>query len=180
MIDIKGVRKSLKLTQDQFAKLFGVTQVYISQIENGKSMPSEDLLTSLKDYIHENNIDIKNIVEEPHVLYHQKKASPEDLHAFNVADRIYRVAEMNSLDDYRQGDVLSLQRIQKDSFIPFGRPYLINTVDGLDIITVIQGIDTDSNAYQIIISRDPHIVQPIPIDQINDIFVVKSLIRHKT
>jgi transcriptional regulator with XRE-family HTH domain len=45
---IKEVRKSLKLTQQQFAKELGTSHGFISEIEHGIKKPGYDLMMSLK------------------------------------------------------------------------------------------------------------------------------------
>ncbi len=44
---LKSIRKSKKLTQENLAELVGVDFRYISLIENGKSFPSADLIEKL-------------------------------------------------------------------------------------------------------------------------------------
>ena len=47
-LEIKSKRKSLGLTQLKFAKLLGVAQGYLSELENGLKVPSNRLLLSLR------------------------------------------------------------------------------------------------------------------------------------
>ena len=46
--DIRRLRQAEGLTQEQFARLLGVTWTTISRWENGKSQPSPLALSSLK------------------------------------------------------------------------------------------------------------------------------------
>ena len=50
--EIKGLRKYLGLTQKEFAKMLGVTRVYIMMLETGRKQPSE-LLKKLFDCLEE-------------------------------------------------------------------------------------------------------------------------------
>lgn len=43
-ISIRLIRKNSNKSQKEFAKEIGITQTYISQIENGKKQPSLDVL----------------------------------------------------------------------------------------------------------------------------------------
>ena len=43
----KSVRKKLNLTQYKFSELLGVSQGYLSDVENGKKVPSVTLLLLL-------------------------------------------------------------------------------------------------------------------------------------
>ena len=43
----KSTRKKLNLTQHKFAELLGVSQGYLSHVENGKKVPSVTLLLLL-------------------------------------------------------------------------------------------------------------------------------------
>jgi DNA-binding transcriptional regulator YiaG len=49
--EIKALRKSLNLTQPDFSKALGISETYVSYLENGKRQPSKTLcllLDSLK------------------------------------------------------------------------------------------------------------------------------------
>ena len=43
-LKFKLKRKSLGLTQSEFSRLFGITQGYLSDVENGVKIPSDSLL----------------------------------------------------------------------------------------------------------------------------------------
>lgn len=45
--EVKKIRYNLNMSQEEFARLLGVTQVYISRIELGAAMPSFDLLNRI-------------------------------------------------------------------------------------------------------------------------------------
>jgi transcriptional regulator with XRE-family HTH domain len=56
MKKLKETRKKLGLTQDDIAKLLGVSQAYISRIESGQRQPSaalQKLITFLPELINE-------------------------------------------------------------------------------------------------------------------------------
>lgn len=46
-ITIKNIRKQKKLTQKEFASLCGITQTYLSQIENNSKEPNLSTLKSI-------------------------------------------------------------------------------------------------------------------------------------
>lgn len=48
-IAIRKVRKDLKLKQLDFSSKIGITQTYLSQIENGQKIPSANIFESIKE-----------------------------------------------------------------------------------------------------------------------------------
>ena len=47
-LKFKSKRESLGLTQSDFSKLLGITQGYLSDVENGLKIPSDTLLLLLE------------------------------------------------------------------------------------------------------------------------------------
>jgi transcriptional regulator with XRE-family HTH domain len=47
---IKGLRKEQRLTQKDFASELGIGQAYLSQIEKGHKMPSQELIADIAWY----------------------------------------------------------------------------------------------------------------------------------
>ena len=45
--EIKRVRSTLNIEQKEFAKILGISNVHLSNLENGKKIPSEELLTKI-------------------------------------------------------------------------------------------------------------------------------------
>ena len=54
--DIKNLRLNALLTQDEFAKLLGVSYTTINRWENGKSTPGIKALKKIDQYCKENSI----------------------------------------------------------------------------------------------------------------------------
>ena len=54
--DLKKVRLDALLTQDEFAKLLGVSYTTINRLENGKSIPGIKALKRIDQYCKENSI----------------------------------------------------------------------------------------------------------------------------
>ena len=46
---VKEFRETLRLTQHEMAAVLGVTNVHLSNIENNKSFPSQDLIDRFRD-----------------------------------------------------------------------------------------------------------------------------------
>lgn len=61
MFRIKEARQKAGLTQNQLAIKVGVTQIYISYIENNRKTPSFDLLERIAKELHTS---IKNLIED--------------------------------------------------------------------------------------------------------------------
>lgn len=58
--ELRGVRKSDKISLEQIAKKSGVSTVYVSEIEREKKVPSDDLIQKLSDAY---RIDEKSLYE---------------------------------------------------------------------------------------------------------------------
>ena len=56
---LKELRKEKKMTQEQVAGLFGVSQRSVSRWENGKTLPDISLLIELSDYY---NVDLREML----------------------------------------------------------------------------------------------------------------------
>ncbi len=56
---LKELRKSKKMTQEQVAVLFGVSQRSVSRWENGKTLPDISVLIELSDYY---NVDLREMI----------------------------------------------------------------------------------------------------------------------
>jgi phage repressor protein C with HTH and peptisase S24 domain len=82
MYDLKRVRKYLKVTQLDFAEKIGVTQGYISEVENGKSTLSEKTIERIEaEYTIklENYLIEKNTVNEARPIYYSGKHDEDDV-----------------------------------------------------------------------------------------------------
>ncbi|MBC7475675.1 MAG: helix-turn-helix transcriptional regulator, partial [Candidatus Sericytochromatia bacterium] len=91
--EIKKVRTSLNLDQKDFAKLIGITNVYLSNIEKGKKIPSQDLLTKVFKVI---NQEIpQEILELLNTSHSDKKNKSE-----NISNNIIYSLQENGLYDY--------------------------------------------------------------------------------
>lgn len=51
--EIKKIRTTLNIDQKDFAKVIGISNVHLSNVEKGKKLPSEDLLTKIYQLIHQ-------------------------------------------------------------------------------------------------------------------------------
>ena len=57
--NIKKIRLSLLLTQQEFAELLGVTYESVNRYENGKSNPTLKVQRKLLDIVKKNNLNIE-------------------------------------------------------------------------------------------------------------------------
>lgn len=66
-VNIKEIRKKLKLTQQEFADRLGITRELLGQIERGKKAISKATNILLKNFLKENNVpqDTLNIPSNP-------------------------------------------------------------------------------------------------------------------
>ena len=46
---LRSLRKNKDLTQPELAEVIGIEQSYLSKLENGKSLPSNDVLNRILD-----------------------------------------------------------------------------------------------------------------------------------
>lgn len=122
MVDIKSIRKKAKLTQIEFADYFGITQGYLSELENGKQIPKDELLSRINKYAFENDISIEHCtVQDSNVLYGIQKKSEADLDFVHASEMTYRVNDYNVSNRYLLNTLLYLKKVHR---IILGREYV--------------------------------------------------------
>jgi transcriptional regulator with XRE-family HTH domain len=103
--EIKKVRNSLKnCDQKEFAKLIGVTNVHLSNLENGKKLPSEDLLIKVFKVI--------NQAVPPEILEMLKDSKQESKRNYvepASSDIVYLLQEEGIYNQTRLKDLLKLE-----------------------------------------------------------------------
>lgn len=70
MLNLKKIRKSLSISQKEFSKKIGVSQAYISDVENGKCPASDNFLLKVKE--------IFGVNTEDYLSWNKKKVLKED------------------------------------------------------------------------------------------------------
>lgn len=179
--ELQGIRRSLKLTQIEFAYILNVSQAYISSVEQGKNVVTDKILNNLKQYIDENNLPI-NIVEEPPDDYfsvEEKKTEYQEIYEFIQSDRQYRIPEMNAIGGYAPGSVLALQKVDIQ-YAPIGVLYLIVTrTDNLELLRYIIGRDDNAGVVTIAQTLEGLFAQTYPIKEIAHLYIIKSFFTKK-
>lgn len=175
MVDIRHIRKGLKLSQSEFSKVLGITQGYLSDLENLKQKPGEELLNTILEYAQENNVKIihisNNEVNEHQVPYHTEKKDLLDALRYDLnADRAIRVNEYIAHGRYKPGNILAM--VRHTGIIIFGRPYVIylKGVQHPVICTVYP--EPDNNESIRIKMTDDLPVQTIPRSEISEIYSI--------
>ena len=103
--EIKKVRNGLKnCDQKEFAKLVGITNVHLSNLENGKKLPSEDLLRKVFAVIKQEVPDyIKEMLKE--AKYESKRSGTEPA----SGDIVYLLQEEGIYTYNKLKDLLKLE-----------------------------------------------------------------------
>ncbi len=177
--DIKRIRKELGSSQLNFATMLGITQGYLSELENDKSSPSRDIMEKIKTTALYENIDIENLASEDPVSYDKKKIC-EELIDFESCDMIYRVTDINAVGEYKTGYILAMKEIHRKELAPIGLPYLIQTkTDRLELMRYIMAIDTEKGMVQLAMDLQGKFAQLFPLSEIDHIFTVISFMGQK-
>jgi transcriptional regulator with XRE-family HTH domain len=178
-VEIKGIRKRLKLSQAEFAEILNVSQPYLSEIELNKRPVSELVTENLKRYIDANKIQID--LSEPVVPYLQaEKKTYDEIESFRHCDMIYRVTDINAVGEYKTGYILAMKEIHRKELAPIGLPYLIQTkTDRLELMRYIMAIDTEKGMVQLAMDLQGKFAQLFPLSEIDHIFTVISFMGQK-
>ena len=102
--EIKRIRAGLKCEQKEFARLIGVSNVHLSNLENGKKLPSEDLLIKIFRVV---NLEVpENILEMlKGARQETKKVSSES----TSSEIVYNLQEEGIYNYTRLKDLLKLE-----------------------------------------------------------------------
>jgi transcriptional regulator with XRE-family HTH domain len=181
--ELHTIRKSMKLTQNEFADILGVTQPYISSVEQGRNLVTDKMVNNLKLYIHENNIPI-DLVEDPPEEYIQlcnKKNDCPEIYDFMNAERRYRIPVDNAVGGYQPGTILALNEIEFKEYIPLGILYLIQTMtDRLELLRYITAIDNIAGTIRIAFDINGKFEHDIPVRDISKVYTIKSFFTQKS
>ena len=127
--DIKRVRKILGMSQIEFSNAIGISQPYLSDIENERRNISKEIESQIVNYAKDKNIiiqqhDIHSVVEEIYIPYNsQKKGKEEDIRQLLRAEKVIRVNEYIQHERYTPGTYIGL--IKNTGTLLYGRMYVI-------------------------------------------------------
>lgn len=156
---IKKARELIGLSQQQFADEAGVSQRDISQLENGKrEFINNSIILLLNKYlidinsIFDNSTDVVLLSDK---IKYNKKGLPlipieamagmsngdssalelESEHYYipefqKKADYLIRVSGTSMSPKYYNGDVIACKKIPKETFIQWGKVYVMDTIQG--------------------------------------------------
>jgi transcriptional regulator with XRE-family HTH domain len=181
-VDIKSIRKSMKLSQLDMAKILDISQPYLSEVEQGKRPITDHIATKIKTYIDEHDLPI-TISEEPGATYpglSDKKNECPEFNEFLNADRRYRIPDDNAIAGYRSGTILALKELTMKDYIPLGILYLIETAtDRMELLRYITALDRTSGLIRIAFDLNGRFEQEFPLSEIKRIYQIKSVFTQK-
>jgi transcriptional regulator with XRE-family HTH domain len=179
-IDLKSIRRQLRMSQKDFATAMQVSQPYISEIEKGKRPVSDLIVDNIKDYADAHDLQLDFASEPLPDVYIPKKNRYQELDEFVTSDLIYRVPESNAIGEYRAGLLLAMKKVTNLDGLIIGMPYMIVTAtDEIEIIRYILGIDKSKKTITIAWDLDGRFAQDFPMSEISQIFTIKSYFSQK-
>jgi phage repressor protein C with HTH and peptisase S24 domain len=198
MADIKTVRKSAGLNQEDFARSINTSQGNISRIEKGKQDPTTDIINKIKE-VYGVEIDVEksndlipyynvDIMATPVEVFNDQTTKPEyeiSLPGFTDCDFAINVYGDSMYPTYRSGSIVLCRRVNDKSLIFFGEVYLVITEDHRAIKRVQKNkkegfITLTSDNYHAK-DEDRKRYEPIEvaIDKILNLFIVKGTLRRE-
>lgn len=109
-LNIAKLRKSLRLNQEDFRKIIGISQSYLSELETGKKELTEELYNTIIEKVGRDNIapfieEVSNNIAEqiPHLVVMDKKAIPlfeEEAASCGIPSGFAVAIEANKCDQY--------------------------------------------------------------------------------
>lgn len=114
-MELRKIRKEMRMTQKEFADMLGLTQGYLSELETGKSPITQNIINTLKDH----NLDIsKEENERPisiPIMDVQASAGPG---VMNSVDMIAGSLPMSEKFGMHFGDNVAIISVSGDSMEP--------------------------------------------------------------
>lgn len=156
-VNIAKLRKSLGLTQSEFCKKIGLSQSYLSELENGKKNLYEDQYEKIVEIFGEDTVE--NFLEQKHEntnISNEKKLIPffDDVASIGGTNSLIADVTNNgsisewidagdwfpeataairhygdSMVEYPSGSILALKRVEDWRLIMWGRNYVIETTE---------------------------------------------------
>lgn len=111
---IRQIRKEMRMTQKDFAKMMGLTQGYLSELETGKSPITDNIINLFQD--HEINLEIqkKNVVAIP-VIDVSASAGPG---IENISELVTESVEISDRFIHQFGKDIAIVTVSGDSMEP--------------------------------------------------------------
>lgn len=165
MVDLRLFRKRNSLTQDNVAAYLGTTKGFISQVENGRVGLPEDKLQRLLE--NENGWSLDGLVkgsivpnDEPNTVpllpifaqagsltgwsegIEEQKCERVISPVGNIDMAVHIYGE-SMYPDIPNGSVVYVRRINPQAFVEWGRPYILDTVNGPLLKYLTPGADEE-------------------------------------
>jgi DNA-binding XRE family transcriptional regulator len=191
-LEIKKVRKKLKMSQTELARLLGVSLRTIQNWEAGENIPltKHEILRNFIDQegaIREKQnkgiplidvgaaVSLKN-VKNPEIEVMELDNQQFVIPVFNGADFLVRVNGSSMYPKYNSGDIVACKKLVCDDvFFQWNKVYVIDTEQG----TLIKRVDIAPDDDYIMIVSDNESYKPFLLhkSKINAVSIVMGVIR---
>lgn len=174
-VDLKEIRKGLRLSQSEFATAIGISQPYLSDLENDRRNITHELEVLILNLSSEGNY--KNTVHgharvnEHKVPYYSEKKDLLDILKEDLgSDKVIRVNEFVSHGRYKPNNILCMKK--HTGIMIYGMPYVIyfKGVQHPVICTVYPDPENENN---IRLKKENDLpAQTVPRNEIYEIYTV--------
>jgi len=202
LIDVKAIRKKLDISQEEFAKLLGVSSRTVQNWERGKPIPDSkrEMLLNLSNGNKSAQLkpmpyfggDDGSVVSLPLIPLDAVAGLPGDdndgvnfdgCEQYNVpefsakgAQYLIRVSGTSMLPKYNNGDLLACRRIDEITFFQWGKVYVMDTRQGMLVKKVFPDKDNTDNILCVSENKEDFPPFPLPKEEIRSLSIVVGVI----
>lgn len=204
LFDVKAIREKVGISQEEFAKLLGVSSRTVQNWEAGKKVPDSKRELLLKIANGDSSIqaplksmpyfggDDGSVVSLPLIPLDAVAGLPGDdndgvnldgCEQYNVpefsakgAQYLIRVSGTSMLPKYNNGDLLACRRIDEITFFQWGKVYVMDTRQGMLVKKVFPDKDNADNILCVSENKEDFPPFSLPKEEIRSLSIVVGLI----
>ncbi len=202
LFNIKAIREKLHVSQEEFAKMLGVSSRTVQNWERGKKVPDSkrELLCKLEASAKmENRLKPQQyygggepVISLPLIPIDAVAGIPgddnigvllADCEQYTVpefsakgAQYLLRVSGTSMLPKYNNGDILACRKIDEMTFFQWGKVYVMDTRQGMLVKKVFPDKDNQDNIMCVSENKEDFPPFSLPKDEIRSISIVVGVI----
>ena len=202
LVNVKAIREKLDISQEEFAKLLGVSSRTVQNWERGKTIPDSkrEMLLNLANGNKSSPLkpmpyfggDDGSVVSLPLIPLDAVAGLPGDdndgvlfdnyerytIPEFSAkgAQYLIRVSGTSMLPKYNNGDILACRKIDEITFFQWGKVYVIDTRQGMLVKKVLPDKSNPDNVLCVSENKSEFPPFSLPKEEIRSLSIVVGVI----